>query len=206
MIGTVTVARHTVFAENVLGGNNMLFTILPLKGIQWGNQSIFLGEERIDVKAKLGDPEDAFDNSYYYFDGELRFDFSADGKLVFIEFLGGMPGRIQPVIFGVPAFQAEADELYHILEEQNSGEIIDDEDGYSYAFPNIGVVVWRRSTPSAVVEFIKDLQEEMQDSDVNLINHPDVIEERLLAAHWASIAVAASNYPWRVDVSLIPDP
>ncbi len=184
----------------------MFFTILPLKGIQWGNQSIFLGEEKIAVKEKLGEPETAFGNSFYYFDSELRFDFSADGKLELIEFLGEMAGSIQPVIFGVQAFQAEADELCHRLEEHNSGEVVDDEDGYSYAYPNIGIGVWRRSTPGAVVEFIKDLQEEMQDSDVDLTNHPDVIEERLLAAHWASIAVAASNYPWHVDASLIPDP
>lgn len=184
----------------------MFFTILPLKGIQWGSQSIFLGEKRNDVKAKLGEPEDVFENSFYYFNSELRLDFSADGTLVFIEFLGEMAGSIQPVIFGVQAFQAEADELYHILEEQNSGEVIDEEDGYSYAFPNIGIAVWRRRTPSEVDEFIKEMREETRDSDVDLTNHPDVIEERLLAAHWATIAVAASDYPWHVDVSLIPDP
>ena len=76
------------------------------------------------VEAKLGQP-DIVDQSLYYFDSELRFDFSEKGRLEFIEFLGGYYGNIQPIIYGIQAFQVNADELYRILADHNTGNIID---------------------------------------------------------------------------------
>lgn len=46
------------------------------------------------------------------------------------------------MIYGFQVFQEEADELYHVLEKNNSGEVVDMEDGYSYAFPNIGMAMF----------------------------------------------------------------
>ena len=89
----------------------MVFTILPRKGIQWDQNTILLGEKKHDVEAKLGAPQTVFDHSYYYFESNIRFDFSPNGELEFIEFLGGITGTIQPVIFEVQAFQVDADTL-----------------------------------------------------------------------------------------------
>lgn len=168
----------------------MFFTILPLKGIQWDRQSILLGEKKIDVEAKLGPPQAIHKHSYYYFESELRFDFSPKGELECIEFLGGMQGKIQPIIFDVQAFQKEANDLYHILKEKNVGDIVDTEDGYSYAFPNIGIGVYREQIPGNLSEFIRDVQESGED----IMENPNIKEEQLTATHWATIAVALQNY------------
>ena len=74
----------------------MNFTMLPLRGIKWDDQEVLLGSTMKDVEAKLGQP-DIVDYSLYYFDSELRFDFSEKGRLEFIEFLGGYHGNVQPV-------------------------------------------------------------------------------------------------------------
>lgn len=169
----------------------LLITILPLQGIQLGDQIISLGSTTAEVEAILGRPE-IVRNSYYYFGSELRLDFSEDGKLEFIEFLAGLDGKIQPVIYGIQAFQADADELYRVLEKHASGNIIDDENGYSFAFPNIGIGVYRESTPADVISLTCELKE----SGVNIAGDPDIEEEQLKASHWATISVATSEYRW----------
>lgn len=169
----------------------MLFTILPLKGIQWDNQNILLGSTKEDVEAKLGQPE-IVDNSYYYFNSELRLDFSEKNELEFIEFLAGHNGDIQPTIYGIQAFQVSADELYHTLENHNSSDIIDNENGYSFAFPNIGIGIYRESTPNDVIDLIT----EMKELGIDVTENPNIEEEQLKASHWATISLASSNYSW----------
>lgn len=169
----------------------MFFTILPLEGIQWNNQNILFGSTKKDVEAKLGPPE-SVRNSYYYFKSELRFDFSENDELEFIEFLSGRNGNVQPVIYGVKAFQVSADELYNILENHNSGNLIDCENGYSYAFPNIGIGIFRESTPNDVADVIKELQE----LGIDTTENPDVAEEQLKASYWATISLASPDYSW----------
>lgn len=170
----------------------MFFTILPLKGIQWESQSIFFGEKKLDIEEKLGLPQEVKNNSYYYFESNLRFDFSPNGELECIEFLGGIMGNIQPVIFGVQAFQAEADDLFRVLEKRNSGEIVDVEGGYSYTFPGIGIGVYREEIPDNLPEFIREVQEAGED----ISDNPNIKEVQLKALHWATIAVTPSEYPW----------
>ena len=107
----------------------------------------------------MGEPYSTWDDSLYYFNNELRFDFDDDGKVEFIEFLGSIDGELQPVIYDVPAFQIKADTLYNILREENRGDIDDSEDGYSYGFLNISVGVYRSSIPEDVEEMIKEADE-----------------------------------------------
>ena len=77
------------------------------------------------VEAKLGQP-DIVDQSLYYFDSELRFVlFLRKVDCEFIEFLGGYYGNIQPIIYGIQAFQVNADELYRILADHNTGDIME---------------------------------------------------------------------------------
>lgn len=169
----------------------MVFTILPLEGIQWDDQNILLGSTKKDIEAKLGQP-DIVRNSYYYFNSELRFDFSENNELEFIEFLSGCNGNIQPIIYGVKAFQVSADHLYNVLESNNSGDLVDCENGYSFAFPNIGIGIYRESTPNDVTDLINEMQETGMDTKEN----PNVAEEQLKASHWATISVAAADYSW----------
>lgn len=172
----------------------MIFTILPQKGILWDQHTILLGEKKNNVEAKLGVPQSVFDHSYYYFESNIRFDFSPNGELEFIEFLGGITGIIQPVIFGVQAFQVDADVLYQVLKEKNAGEIVDTENGYSYAFPNIGIGVYREQIPDNLpaYTYIREAQEAGED----ITDNPNIQEEQLKAWHWATIGVASKNYSW----------
>lgn len=169
----------------------MNFTILPLEGIQWNNQTILLGSTKEDIEAKLGQP-DIVDNSYYYFNSELRFDFSEKGKLELIEFLAGYTGEIQPTIYGIQAFQVNADDLYSILESHSSKNIIDNENGYSFVFPDIGIGIYRESIPKNVTELIN----EMKELGINITENPNIEEEQLKASHWATISLTSSKYTW----------
>ena len=171
----------------------MFFTILPLEGIRWGSQTILFGEKKVDIEAKLGAPSGVRDGSYYYFESNLRFDFSPSDELECIEFLGGVKGYIQPIIYNVPAFQENAEDLLHILEKYNTGKIIDTENGYFYAFPSIGIGVYREQIPDNLPEFIREVQEAGED----ISDNPNIKEEQLKAMHWATIAVTPSNYPWQ---------
>lgn len=165
--------------------------MLPLQGIRWDDQEVLLGSTIEDVEAKLGQP-DIVNHSFYYFDNELQFDFSEEGRLEFIEFLGGYHGNIQPVIYGIQAFQVNADELYRVLTDHNTGNIIDNEQGYSFAFPDIGIGIYRESIPGNVGDFIRELKE----LGVNVDGNFDVKEEQLKSSHWATISLASSNYTW----------
>lgn len=169
----------------------MFFTILPLEGIQWDEQSILLGCTKKDVEAKLGQPK-IIKNSYYYFNSELRFDFSDTDELEFIEFLAGRNGNVQPVIYETKAFLILADELYSILKDRNSGNLIDREGGYSIAFPNIGIGIFRESTPNDVVDLIS----EMKALGIDTSDNPDVEEQQMKASYWATISLASADYSW----------
>ncbi len=133
--------------------------ILPLKGIRLDGKEILLGCTADELKAVLGEPELMHKNSLYYFGSELRFDLGADGRTEFIEFLGGTDGALQPIIYGVHAFKTDADRLYKLLAEKNGGGVTD-ENGYSYAFLNLSVGVYRESIPSDIEEMIAEAERE----------------------------------------------
>ena len=95
--------------------------LIPLSGIQIQDKTIALSSTRREVEALLDTPYSSHQNSLYYFQNEVRFDFDANDRLNFIEFLAGIDGQLQPQIYGVPAFQIEADDLFDILSAQNNG-------------------------------------------------------------------------------------
>jgi len=161
--------------------------ITPLEGIRIGGKEIQLGSTLGELKAALGEPDFVHKNSQYY--SELRVDFGADGKAEFIEFLGGADGALQPIIYGVPAFKTSADELYKLLAEKNGGEIDDSENGYSYAFLNISVGVYRESIPEDVEEMISEAE-----SEGFPMSDEDIADERKKAKFWATIGIGRADY------------
>lgn len=163
--------------------------ITPLVGIEFNNVTVALSTSREDVKNLLGEPYGTWENSLFYFNNELRFDFDNDGKIKFIEFLGGIDGKIQPIIYGVYAFQSEADDLYDILSEKNHGDIDDSENGYSYGFLNISVGVFRPSIPEDVEDMIEEADEDGEPMDEEEIEY-----EMRKANHWATIGIGIQNY------------
>lgn len=167
--------------------------IVPLDGVLIGDKRICLGEYAEDIKAVLGEPERVHKKSLYYFSSELRIDIGADGTAEFIEFLGGTDGTLQPTIYGVSAFGTDADELYGLLAEKNSGGVNDSENGYSYAFLNISVGVYRESIPSDIEEMIAEA-----DSEGFPMSAEDIAEERKKAAFWATIGIGIGGYYGKV--------
>lgn len=162
--------------------------IRPLVGITLDGTEIKLGASESEVRAALGEPYSVWENSLYYYENELRFDFD-EGAVEFIEFLGGIDGKLQPNIYGASAFQTDADKLYEILGERNNGEIDDHENGYSYGFLEISVGVYRDIVPDDVREMIEEAEENGE-----LIDEEEIAEEARRAAHWATIGIGIENY------------
>ena len=142
--------------------------IIPLVGIVFDDMTIALYSSCEDVKNLLGEPYSTWDDSLYYFNNELRFDFDDDGKVEFIEFLGGIDGELQPIIYDVPAFQSKADILYNILRS---------------------VGVYRSSIPKDVEEMIKETVEAGEPMDEG-----EIEEERRKADYWSTIGIGIEDY------------
>lgn len=167
----------------------MVIEIKPLEGIFWNNQAILLGGDKKELEEKLGAPE-IIRKSFYYFNRELRFDFSVEGKIEFIEFLGGKEANIRPVIYGVSVFEANARELYDILAKHTCGKILDNENGHSYCFCDIGIGIYRESTPQETDELIQEMKRLGIDTDTNA----DAKSEQEKSNHWATIGLGSATY------------
>lgn len=162
--------------------------IKPLVGIEWNGQLVSLKCTREAVEQVFGKP-DVWENSCYYFENELRFDFNDSGELEFIEFLGGAEGQLQPELFGVKPFQMQADALYRMLAEHNAGEIDDSENGYSYAFLESSMGVYRDTIPEDVLEMIEEAK-----ADGEPLSQEEIDEEMYKANHWATIGLGVEGY------------
>ncbi len=163
--------------------------MLPLIGIKVGGSEIAFSASREDVERLLGAPYSERGASIYYFNNELRFDFDKSGGIEFVELLGGIDGELRPQIYGLSAFETDADELYNVLAEKNKGEIADNENGYSYAFFNISVGIYRETIPDNVREMIEEAAGEgypMSAEDINA--------EMRRARHWATIGIGNRGY------------
>ncbi|MBO5055590.1 MAG: hypothetical protein J5988_03590 [Eubacterium sp.] len=168
---------------------NNVIEIIPLVGINWEGKSVCLQAAREEIINILGTPYGAFGKSIYYFQNDLRIDFDGNGRAEFIEFLGGIDGKLQPEVYGVKAFEARADELFNILKMNNNGEINDNENGYSYGFLNISVGIFRERTPEDVREMIEEAEEEGEE-----LEQEDLEYEKRKAEHWATIGIGVKGY------------
>ena len=170
----------------------MKITILPTTGIEFDGKRICLGSSAEEIKAVLGQPEDEYTEDditrLFYFESELRFDIDKDGVLEFIEFLG-FDGELRPVIYGTDVFETDADEVLDILTEKNGGDIIDEEDGYSYAFPDIGIGITRDATSESIDEMIAEYEEDGEEIDEEVLEF-----EKRRVSHWATIGLGNSEY------------
>ena len=165
----------------------MNIQIFPLDKVTFDNVSIRLGMEKAAVELALGAGE-AIGNRYYYFNGEMAIDYRED-KVDFIEFLGGVDGKLKPAIYGVSVFDTNAAELVAVLKKNNSGEIWDDENGYSYQFSNISIGVYREAIPDEITEMIEEANR-----DGNPMSNEDIQYEMKRANHWATIGVGITGY------------
>ena len=165
----------------------MNIQIYPLDKVVFDNISICFGMEKSTVELALGAGE-AIGNRYYYFNSEMAIDYQ-ENKVDFIEFLGGVDGKLKPTIYGVSAFDANAAELVDVLKSNNNGEICDDENGYSYQFSNISIGVYREALPDEITEMIDEAK-----NDGNSMSDDKMAYERKRANHWATIGVGIAGY------------
>lgn len=152
------------------------------------NIKINLEMSKAKVAEILGKAECENGNRHFYFDNELAIDYDEMNTVEFIEFLGGINGILQPVIYGIPAFESDAGKLFEVLRLHNDGDVFDSENGYSYSFNKIGIRIYRTSTPESVQMDI----EEMKADGVFDQNYID--EELQNANHWATIGVGRVGY------------
>ncbi len=165
----------------------MNIEIFPLEKMVMDGSSLFLGMTQSEAEKIIGKGE-FFGYRYYYFNSELAVSYDSAGKINFIEFLGGIDGRLKPVIYCVSAFDTDADELYELLKQYN-GDSIDTERGYSYSFINLSVGVYREAVPEEVTEMIG----EAASLGVPMSNHEIEYETRK-AHHWATIGFGVKDY------------
>lgn len=166
----------------------MNIEIYPLEKVVINGVSIYLGMEQSAVENAIGQGE-LVGNRFYYYDSEMAIDYDKNKKVEFIEFLGGIDGKLQPVIYSVSAFQTKAEDIFNILFEQNHGDIDDNENGYSYSFLNINVGVYRSSIPEDVQEMIEEAAE-----DGVPIDEEELEYEMKKANYWETIGIGIENY------------
>lgn len=153
--------------------------IYPLERVVIEGKEIFLGMEKENVEKLLGQGQQNNSQSYY-FESELRIDYDAKACVQFIEFLGGAGNALlKPTIYGIPVFDTEADALYAILAYKNNGAIDDSENGYSYAFYNSSVGIWRQVKPEDIAEMVR----EMAADGILTDNNSELEKERWKAHH-----------------------
>lgn len=143
--------------------------------------------EKSAVELALGTGK-VIGDRYYYFNSEMAIDYH-ENKVDFIEFLGGINGKLKPTIYGVSAFAVNAVELVKVLKTNNNGEICDDENGYSYQFANISIGVYREALLDEITEMIEEAK-----NDGNPMSDDEIAEEMKRANHWATIGCGTAGY------------
>lgn len=167
----------------------MRIEILPAESVVIDGVAICLGMERAALEAAIGCAEPVRGRCYYY-DGEMAIDYDTDDRVEYIEFLGGIDGQLRPVLYGVSVFETPAAEVAALLERENNGEIDDTEGQYCRSYLNIGIGVYRETTPADVLE----MMEEMKADGICIENNEDVLEEQRKANYWATIGVGSVDY------------
>lgn len=165
----------------------MNIEIYPLDRVVVDGVAIYLGMGKDEVESAIGEGE-IVGKRCYYFNSEMTIDYN-DNKVEFIEFLSGVDGMLKPAIYGVSAFEVQANVLFDVLKRQNNGLIGDGENGYSYQFQNISVGIYREAVPKEVEEMIKEAA-----GFGNPMSDNEIRYEMRRADHWASIGVGIEGY------------
>ncbi len=167
----------------------MRIEIIPLEKVIFNGVSVSLCADMSAVEAAIGKGQKA-GNRFYHLNTNIAIDYNADNRVEFIEFLAGIDGELHPTIYGVPAFETDAEALANLLREKNGPEVNDFENGYSLSFLNISIGVYRETTPKAVKEMI----DEMKAAGIPTDGNEDIEIETRKAHHWATIGVGVKGY------------
>lgn len=125
---------------------------------------------------------------WFYFNNELRLDFDGQGRVEFIELLGGPEGALQPFIDGLAVFQAAPEAIYDLLKAKNCGPIDIGVNCYSCTFLNLETGVYRERVPDDVSEMIGEAQLEGRPLS------PEEIDYETGLTRWAAIGIGVKGY------------
>jgi len=167
----------------------MNIELLPLKGIVLHGVPLQFGMEQSAVEAVIG-PGQPAGTRVYYLHGELAIDYNADHRMEFIEFLGGIDGKLCPVLDGISIFDADAEEVYRLLKQKDGGEIPDPERGHFHPFSRHSMGIYRELTP----EDVREMVAEMEADGIPTDNNSDLAADQRRAGHWATIGLGIAGY------------
>lgn len=166
----------------------MYVYLYPLDKAVIGDKTIYLEMDKSSVLKMLGVGESFDEKRYYYYNSELVIEFGSDDKVDLIEFIGGLEGELQPVIWEMPVFESQASEVTSLLEKKNDGPIDDIENGYSFAYLNLEIGIYRSAT-------LKSVQEDIEEMKKTGVEDTDYIEEEMKKAnHWSTIGIGKKGY------------
>ena len=161
--------------------------IYPLEKVVINGIAVCFGMAQSEVEFLIGAGQ-KIGNRYYYCNGEAAIDYN-ENKVEFIEFLGGIDGVYQPMLYGISVFHTMAEELLEILKIKNNGNICDKEDGHCYLFSDIAIGLYREATPKELSEMIEEAA-----AFGNPMSSDEIEYESKRANHFATIGIGIAGY------------
>ena len=160
--------------------------------MEWDGTTLNFGCDREKAAVLLGAAEETRGGRCYYRGGELALDFDGEGRLEFIEFLGGPEGVLRPELYGKDVFDCDADELLELLTEHNGPDVDENEAPYCYALRGLSVGLYREVAP----EDIDAMLREMCRMDLTRVGEigMDMEAEQNKAHRWAAVGIGKENY------------
>lgn len=125
---------------------------------------------------------------WFYFNNELRIDFDRQGRVEFIELLGGPEGELQPVMDGLELFQVPPEAVYDLLKAKNSGAVELGINCYCCVFLELETGIYRESVPEDVTELIGEAQTEGHPLS------PEQIDYENGLTRWGAIGIGVKGY------------
>lgn len=186
--------------------------LFPLMGACLDGHTVRLGDTKADVERALGRPLGRMESAvriseeelsallggseedlpagphWFYHKNELRVDFDPQGRVEFIELLGGPEGTLQPILDGLELFQAPPEAVYDLLKEKNHGPMELGINCYCCVFLNLELGVYRDSVPEDVTELIW----EAKDKGHPLT--PEQIDCENDRTRWAAVGLGTKGY------------
>ena len=161
--------------------------ILPTHGIE----IITFFMDRKMVNARLGAPELPNQQIDYYTNHGYHIHYNEKDVVTFIEIMGDMQSKFE--LYDQNPFTANTDELVKLLTEKNIGEINGIEAPADYIFVELGLGVFRSSTPEQYQAYIEEAKKDEPENFVNGIPE-EMLEDLEKTKHFQTIALGDKDY------------
>ncbi len=164
-----------------------LIRILPTHGIEIA--TFFM--DRKTVHERLGEPELPNQAIAYYTHFGYHIHFNEKDVVTFIEIMGDMQSKFQ--LYDKDPFTTEIEEMVALLNEKNNGEVNLISAPKSYMYLELGLGIFRASTPEKYLLFIEQYKKDEPENFVN--GTPEWMQEELeKTKHFQTIGLGDSAY------------